>query len=732
MILLTDKSKEKIEALIAKMTLEEKVGQLNQLSPSIVGGFDVPFEELIEMVTEGRISQDEFNQILSNAEMDYKEEDIRSGRISSFLLNNPQKANELQKIAVEESRLGIPLIFGFDIIHGHNTVFPIPLAEACSWDETLFKKTARVAAYEARRAGINWTFAPMLDISRDARWGRISESAGEDPYLASRYGLAKVKGYQVPDEENTAYIASCLKHFAAYGAAESGQDYNSVSLAESLLQNVYLKPFKGSVEAGAATVMASFNDINGIPCTSNQKLLRKTLKEDFGFEGFVVSDANAIRETIIHGYAHDGADAAVKAIKAGLDMDMGTSTYINQLPELVTSGKVSLSELDEAVRRILTIKMQLDLFDKPYVDESLMTEGPIVSDKNRKLALEAAEKSIVLLKNKGILPLSVDAKVALVGKLADMKSEVLGAWALAGKEKDCISIRDGFDALGVSYNYGECVGPTGDFDEATFRSLTEGIDTVVAVVGELSSMSGEASSRADISLPGQQEQMLKKAVELGKKVVVLLMNGRPMAIPWIKEHADAVVELWQLGIEHGNAAARVIYGYTNPTGKLCVTFPSMTGQCPRYYNHFSTGRPAGKGKFTSRYLDAPIEDLFPFGFGLSYTEYEYSDLRVQQTKDNIQVKVLLKNTGNRSGVETVQVYMRDCFASLVRPVKELVSFKKVFLESKEETQLSFQIPLEQLGFYDNDGNYLKEDGSFIFYVGGSSVDCLEEEIGVCF
>jgi len=723
---------QKIEELLSKMTLDEKVGQMNQLSPSIVGGFDLPFPELIEMVTEGRISHEEFSKIMQNAEMDYQEDNIRAGRIGSFLMNNPKKSNELQRIAVEESRLGIPLIFGYDVIHGCRTVFPIPLAEACSWDEGIFEETARIAAREARSRNIHWTFAPMLDLSRDARWGRIAESPGEDPYLASLYSRAKVRGFQGKKLDAGDNLAVCLKHYVAYGAAESGQDYNTVSMAKSLLYNAYLPPFKAAVEEGAATVMAAFNDFNGVPCTVNEYLLREVLKEKCGFQGFVVSDANAIDDCIRHGIVADLEDASKKSCIAGMDMDMNSHAYSGYLKQQVEAGEVPEALLDDAVRRILRVKMALGLFKNPYSPEEKHTLYDVLPKEHVATALETAKRSIVLLKNENILPLKKGQKIALVGELADMSSEIVGSWSMGFNVEDCVSIHQGLLNAGADVSYAKACGVTSPFQPEELQSVVKDADIIVAVVGETISMSGEASSRADLSLPGEQEKLLEAALATGKPVVAVLMNGRPLTIPWVDQSVPAIVEAWQLGIQMGNAVAEVLLGSYNPSGKLCCTFPAMAGQCPRYYNHPSTGRPGAKSKFSSRYLDAPLEPLYPFGYGLSYTTYQYDNLTAEQAKDMIIAKVEVANTGDCPGEETVQLYVQDITASLVRPVKELKAFQKVSLQPGEKRIVEMKLPKSSLGFYDDDMNYLLENGEFNVYVGTNSKDCLMEKITVIF
>ena len=735
---LTEQQKQRVEELLSQMTLDEKIGQMNLESPSIVGGFDVPFEELIEMMTDGRIPQEEFQRIMSTATRDYHEDDIRAGLVGSMMGDDPVKANELQKIAVEESRLGIPLIMGFDVIHGLKTVYPIAIAEAGAFDEDLFERTAGIAAKESRAHGIDWNFAPMLDVARDARWGRVSEGPGEDPYLASCFAKAKIRGLQNNTDSTENYVAACLKHFVAYSACESGRDYNTTSMSISQLHNVYLPPFKAAVEEGAMTAMASFNDLNGVPCTVNKYTLREILKERFEMPGFVVSDANGIKECVTHGIAEDDRDAGIQAVKAGLDMDMGTHIYKDYLKNVVEKGEVSMDVIDDAVRRILYVKMWLGLFENPYVsEEQIERYSGALPEAHVQTALEAAEKSIVLLKNEeNILPLDRRQKISLVGTLAGNAEEVIGAWAMSWRKEDCVSILDGMKSAGAQAEYFPCGGPEGEINNEEIAAAVESGDVVVAVVGELVNMSGEASSKANIELPGRQRELLGKLMDqtkaAGKKLVTVFMNGRPLALGWEAEHLPVMVEAWHLGIQMGNAVAAVLLGDVNPSGKLASSFPSVNGQCPIYYNHPSTGRPGSKSKFTSRYLDAPFNALFPFGYGLSYTAFAYENLRVKETADALNVTVMLKNTGDRSGTETVQLYMQDVTASLVRPVKELKAFAKAELEAGEEREITLILNKSDMGFYDNDGKYVLEDGLFRIYVGGNSADCLCEEVKIVF
>lgn len=744
MMQLTAEQKQKVEELLVQMTPDEKIGQMNLEAPSIVGGFDVPFEELIEMVTDGRITKEEFQKIMSTAERDYHEEEIRSGLVGAVMADDPQKNNELQRIAVEESRLGIPLLIGFDVIHGLRSVFPIAIAEAGAFDEEMFEKTAHMAAVESRAHGINWNFAPMIDAARDARWGRVSEGPGEDPYLGSCFAKAKIRGLQNDTAAPGNYVAACMKHYVAYGACESGRDYNTTSMSVSQLYNVYLPAFKAAAKEGAATAMAAFNDLNGVPCTVNPYTLRTVLKEMYGLSGFVVSDANGIKECVTHGIAKDETDAGIQAVKAGLDMDMGTHIYKDYLKQAVEDGCISMELLDDAVRRILSVKMWLGLFEHPYVSEEMAAQyGTVMENEGEsyaglpgahiETALEAAKKSIVLLKNENsILPLNRSQKISLVGTLAGDAKEICGAWAMSWKEEDCVSILDGMKNCGAQAAYFPCGGPEGGIDEAEVEKACADGDVIVAVVGELVSMTGEASSKANIELPGEQRKMLEMLLASGKPVVTVLMNGRPLALGWEAEHLPVIVEAWHLGIQMGNAVAAILFGDENPSAKLASSFPSVTGQCPVYYNHPNTGRPGSRSKFTSRYLDAPFDALYPFGYGLSYTTFSYENMTVIEEEDRLKIYVTIKNTGDRSGIETIQLYMQDVTASLVRPVRELKGFRKVELAAGEEAAAELELKKQDMGFYDNEGRYVLEDGLFRIYAGGNSRDCLCEEVEIQF
>ena len=729
--MLTDAQKIRIESLISEMILEEKIGQMNQESPSIVGGFDVPFEELVEMVTDGRLAKSELDKIMANAEHDYHEDEIRAGKVGALMVQDPEKINELQRIAVEESRLGIPILFGLDVIHGFRTVFPIAIAEAGTFDEILMEKTARMAARESHASGISWHFAPMVDVARDARWGRVSEGPGEDPYLGSVFARAKIRGLQTPESPEDSYVAACLKHYVGYGACESGRDYNTVNMSMHQFYHNYLRPFEAAVKEGAHTAMAAFNDFNGVPCTVNKFLLRDILKESLGMDGFVVSDAFAIRECVAHGIAANDADAGAQAVNAGLDVDMGTGIYKSTLKQAVEDGQVPMSVIDEAVRRILSVKMWLGLFDRPYISQEEMHRYDVLPKEHLELALRTAEKSIVLLKNNNnLLPLDAEKKISLVGTLADKPEEVVGAWALSWKAEECVSIRAGVQQVFPNMKYFPCGGPEGELNKEEIQAAGEYGDVIVAVLGETVSMSGEAASRADITIPGQQRTLLMQLVKTGKPVVLVLMNGRPLALQWEDENIPAIVEAWHLGIQMGNAVANILSGKSAPEGKLSASFPAVTGQCPVYYNHPNTGRPASGSKFTSKYLDAPLDTLYPFGYGLSYTEFSMNNLQVAEECDSIDISVEVENIGSREGTETVQLYIQDVTATLVRPVKELKRFTKIYLAPGKKQTVKFTLPKAEMGFYDNERTYRLEDGLFRIFVGSNSRECLCHEVNL--
>lgn len=682
------KYESEIQKLLRQMTLEEKVGQLQQCGPSLVGAFEVSFEELLDMMFDGRITQEEFGRLMETAQQDFHEEDLRAGKIGSYNgIGDAKTANRLQKIAVEETRLGIPLLFGYDVIHGFHTVTPIPLAESCAWDPELWEKTGRMAAEEAAAAGIHMTFAPMVDVAKDARWGRVSEGAGEDVLLNGVYGAAKVRGFQGKDLSRNSSVAACVKHFAAYGAGEAGRDYNRVDMSEQRLYEEYLPAYKACIDAGARAVMPAFNDINGVPCSVSRQFLRDILREEWGFDGMTVSDANAIAECVNHGIAKDKRDAAKQSILAGMDMDMSSNSYIENLNELVESGEVPMGVLDEAVSDILRVKFELGLFDDPYRTDSQREAQTMGRPEYRALAREAAQKSMVLLKNDGVLPLEKGKKIGIIGELASDRGEMTGAWAIGANGDDCISLTDACDARGISYTYSR--------NGKDIRKMAIESDVLIAVIGEKKDESGEAASRASITLKLEDEELLRGLRTFGKPVVTVLFNGRPLAIPQLEEHASAILEAWHPGVEAGNAILDILYGEVSPSGKLTTTFPYTTGQCPMYYAHINTGRPGGKSKFTSKYLDIPLEPVYPFGYGLSYTTYEYSGLKAEKMEKTFRISVKVKNTGDRRGDEIVQCYVQDVVAKRVRPVKELKDFV--------------------------------EPGLFRFYVGGNSRDTLMAE-----
>lgn len=729
-----NKIEKKIDMLLKEMTIQEKVGQLTLLSPSIFGTFDKTPDEIITELVEGVISFEEFSKI----PRDFHEEGIREGLVGAIGGNlGVKKANELQKIAIEESRLGIPLLFGFDVIHGLRTIFPIPLAEACSWEPELARKSAEVAAKEAAVSGIHWTYAPMVDIARDPRWGRIAEGSGEDTFLGSVFAAARVRGFQGEDLSNPNNILACPKHYAAYGAAIGGRDYNTVDMSLQTLHEVYLPPFESAAKAGAATFMSSFNDLNGVPATANAYLMKHILREQFGFNGFVVSDANAVNECVIHGHSEDLLQASKKALIAGVDMDMSPGTYRDNLPVLLEKGLISESDLDTAARRVLRVKFQLGLFENPYRTDPEREEKTLLAEEHIGLAREIARRSIVLLKNENnLLPLEKMKKIAVVGPLANDADGMLGSWSMAGKAEDTVTILRGIkntvhSGIDIGYAKGcDTLGcSTEGFDEAI--SLAERSDVIIAVVGENSDMSGEAGSRMELGLPGVQEVLLKELNKTGKEIIVVLINGRPLSIPWVKEHAGAILEAWQLGVQAGNALADVLFGDYNPSGKLVVTFPYSVGQVPIYYNHPMTGRPAGKIRFTSKYIDGPAEPLYPFGYGLSYTTFEYKNLsvepRVVSRKGQIDVYADVVNTGSVFGEEVVQLYIYDTVASRVRPVKELKAFKKIGLMPGECKKVHLVLNIEKLGFIDANLKYVVEQGTFKVYVGTNSQEGLEGE-----
>ncbi len=708
----------RVNDLLGKMTLEEKVGQINQINQGTATG----------IVVNGKPSTVQV------------EEAVAAGRIGSMLnVTGAAESNRLQKIAVEKSRLHIPIIFGLDVIHGYRTIFPIPLGMASAWDPASVEAASQIAAREASASGVRWTFSPMVDIARDPRWGRIAEGAGEDPVLGAAIARAYVRGFQGSSLSSPDRLAACVKHYVGYGAAEGGRDYNSVDMSERKLREVYLPPFKAAAEAGAATFMSSFNTIDGIPATGNNFTLRKVLKGEWNFQGFVVSDWNSVGEMIPHGVAADGSDASVKALMAGVDMDMCSSNYVNHVAELVKSGKIPQATLDDAVRRILRVKFELGLFDHPYTDEA-REKSDILTDAHLKAARSITQKTIVLLKNDGnVLPLSKSLKtVAVIGPLADSKLDMLGNWSAKGEAQDAVTVLEGIKAKLPNANVVSTKGvdvtdpSLADLDNAV--AMAKQADVVVLAVGERGSMSGEAASRAFIDLPGSQRKLVEAIAQTGKPVVMVLMNGRPLALQWESEHVPAIVETWFSGVQGGNAIADILFGDANPSGKLPVTFPRSLGQVPLYYSYLSTGRPVGvdpEGKWQSMYLDSPNTPLFPFGHGLSYSKFAYSNLKLSSTKLNskapIKASVEVQNTSDRPGEEVVQLYTRDVVASVARPVKELKGFQRIALAAGEKKTVEFEVKADDLRFWNGDMKYVTEPGAFKLWIGPNSAEGLESQ-----
>ncbi len=727
---LSSQNEDKIESLIAQMTLEEKVGQLNQVGPSPVGGFEISLNEKKLMLKEGKITREEFERDLNGVRWDTREDDVRKGKIGSFLgMRGVEKCNHMQRIAVEESRLGIPLFFCLDVVHGLRTIFPIPLAESCSWDEDMFERSAEIAAKEAAATGIRLTFAPMIDIGRDARWGRVAEGAGEDTYLTSRFAAAKVRGFQGNDLSNPEKIAGCAKHFVAYGAAIGGRDYNTADMSLQTLWETYLPPFKAAVDSGVASFMTSFNDLNGEPCTTSKYLMEDVLRGEWGFNGAVISDSGAVGELLDHGTVSSRSEAAEQSLSAGVDIDMTSMCFSENIEESVKSGKLPMSVLDEAVRRVLRLKFDLGLFDNPYTDVTL-GEKLYLCKEHIDAARNAARKSIVLLKNDGILPLKRDLKIAVVGELAGIRKEMLGTWAAMGIGDEAVCLLDGFKEKGISVTYEVCCTVEGKFNNALLQRTVKDADIVVAAVGEYMDMSGEASSLCNIGLHGEQEKMLNAIKKTGKPFVTVLFNGRPLAIPNVCEMSNAVVEAWHLGTQAGNAICDVLFGDYNPSGRLTTTFPNNSGECPVYYNHVSTGRPTSEIRHSCKYMDAPLKPLFPFGYGLSYTEYKYRDFTVVDEGERIRADVMVKNIGKFSGEETVQLYSHTVKGVRARPVRELRAFAKVSLYPGETKKVTLYVEKDALKYYDLKMQPVESKGVVQFFVGHDSTADLEATLNL--
>ncbi|SEN43922.1 beta-glucosidase [Flavobacterium sp. CF108] len=707
---------QKVNDLLKKMTIEEKIGQLNQYTGD--------------------------NQATGPITINpNKQAEIKQGLIGSMLnIIGTKYTRQYQELAMQ-SRLKIPLLFGQDVIHGYKTTFPLPLAEAASWDLQAIELAARVAAEEASANGIHWTFAPMVDISRDPRWGRVMEGAGEDTYLGSKIAYARVKGFQGNKLGDLNSVMACVKHFAAYGAGVGGRDYNSVDMSERMLLETYLPPFKAALDAGAATFMNSFNDLNGIPATGNAHLQRDILKGKWNFQGFVVSDWGSIGEMVAHGYSKDLKEAAYSAITAGSDMDMESNAYRYNLAQLVKEGRVSIDLVDDAVKRILRKKFELGLFDDPYrYSDDKRAEKVLANPANRKAALEVAEKSIVLLKNENqTLPISKSVKtIAFIGPMVKEYKANMGFWSVelpdVNYDKWVVSQWDGLQnkvGKNTKLLYAKGCEVDGDNKDGFAEAVetAKQADVVILSIGERRDMSGEAKSRSDLHLPGVQEDLVKAIQATGKPVVVLINAGRPLVFNWTADNVPAIVYTWWLGTEAGNAIADVLFGDYNPSGKLPITFPREVGQIPIYYNHFSTGRPAkneNATNYVSAYIDLKNSPKFPFGYGLSYTKFDYSGLKLSSTKikssETIKVSFQLSNVGKVAGEEVVQLYLKDKFGSVVRPVLELRDFQKVKLNAGETKTIEFTIDKEKLSFYNDKLEWTAEPGDFEVLIGASSAD----------
>jgi beta-glucosidase len=642
---------------------------------------------------------------------------------------------------MNESRLKIPVLFGFDVIHGYRTIFPIPLAEASSWDPSLAERSAAVAAQEANNVGLRWTFAPMVDIARDPRWGRITEGAGEDPFLGAAFARARVRGFQGEDYGAPDKVLACAKHYVAYGAAEGGRDYNTTDLSENTLREIYFPPFKAAVDAGVGTLMSAFNAINGVPASANAFTLTKVLRDEWKFDGFVVSDYTSVKELINHGIAANEKEAAAAALNAGVEMEMVSRSYNTFGPKLLQQNKVSMARIDEAVRRILRIKFRLGLFDRPYADEALEPNA-LLRPESIRLAREIAGRSIVLLKNdRETLPLSKSVgSIAVIGPLADDRRAPLGWWAGDGKEENTITPLAGIKAkVSAQTKVGYAKGcdvkddSTAGFQEAV--NLAKQSDVVILFVGEIAEMVGEAASRSSLDLPGRQLELVQAIYATGKPTVVVLVNGRPLSIGWVVNNVPAILESWMGGSQSGNAIADILFGDVNPSAKLPVTFPRSVGQVPMYYNYMNTGRPPeAENRYTSKYFDMPWTPLFPFGYGLSYTKFKITNLQLSASRidanGKLTVSVEVENTGARAGDEVVQLYIRDPVASMTRPVKELKGFQRVALQPGQKRRVEFVLDREHLGFWNREMRYVVEPGEFRLMVGSSSADVIEAKFEV--
>ncbi|AWW31961.1 beta-glucosidase BglX [Echinicola strongylocentroti] len=732
-----DPSIQKADSVLALMTLEEKIGQLNLPA---AGDF-----------TTGQASS-------SNIA-----EKIKAGKVGGlFNIKTVKKIRDVQQVAVEESRLGIPLLFGMDVIHGYETIFPIPLGLSCTWDMDLIKKSAQLAAKEASADGINWTFSPMTDISREPRWGRVSEGSGEDPYLGAQIAKAMVEGYQGNDLSLNNTLMACVKHFALYGAPEAGRDYNTVDMSRQRMYNEYFPPYKAAVDAGVGTVMTAFNEVEGIPASANKWLMTDLLRDEWGFDGFVVTDYTAINEMIAHGIG-DLKTVSAKALKAGVDMDMVGEGFLTTLKASLEEGTITEAQIDEACRRILIAKFKLGLFEDPYrYCDPERSETEIFNAENRQVSREIAAQSFVLMKNEDqVLPLKKNGTIALIGPMADNAENMTGTWSVAGRFKESISLKQGIqNAVGNDIKIVEARGANvvadsllesrvSVFGKPTYRDnrpeeeliqeaieAAKGADVIVAAMGESAEMSGESSSRSTIELPANQRRLLKALAKTGKPIVMVLFTGRPLAINWEAENIPAILNVWFGGSEAGDAIADVLFGEVNPSGKLTMTFPQNTGQIPIYYNHKNTGRPLPEGqwfqKFRSNYLDVSNEPLFPFGYGLSYTEFEYKNLALSTDQLNgdqtLTASISLTNAGKYDGKEVVQLYVRDLVGSMTRPVKELKGFQKVFLKAGETKEISFELRQEDLKFYNHSLDFVFEPGEFEIMIGTNSSEVSTQKV----
>jgi beta-glucosidase len=705
-----------IDSLMNVMTLEEKIGQMTLYT----SGWDVTGPTLNE---------------------NYKKE-LKAGKVGALFNAHGVKYNtELQRMAMEDTRLGIPLLFGYDVIHGYKTIFPIPLGEAASWNMELIKKSAELSAKEAAAAGLNWTFNPMVDISRDPRWGRIAEGAGEDPYLGSLIAAAKVKGYQGEDLSDPLTLMACVKHFAAYGGAQAGRDYHTVDMSDRVLREVYLPPYKAALDAGAATVMTSFNEVDGVPASGSKYLLTQILRDEWGFDGFIVTDYTSINEMVPHGIVANEHDAAELALNAGVDMDMQGGVYNKNLMVLIEEGKIEEKQIDLAVQRILATKWDLGLFENPYRYLDTAREQQIVySQELMDHAHNVARESIVLLKNekwqgKPLLPLSKQIKsIAVIGPLADNQIDMLGTWHASGDASKVVTVLQGIKNKIPEANimFANGVGFEGDdrsgFQEA--KDIAKKADIVILALGENYVQNGEAASRTNIDLPGVQNALVEEILKLKKPIVALVMAGRPLAIENLEQSVPSILNTWHLGTMAGEAIADVLFGDYNPSGKLTITFPRNVGQIPIYYSMKNTGRPFdANSKYTSKYIDVANEPLYPFGYGLSYTSFEYSDLSIDKSEisanETLTIKATVTNTGDFEGSEVVQMYIQDLVGSVTRPVKELKGFWKITLAPGESQVVSFTISPDNLRFYDRDMNFTSEPGDFKVYIGPNSTQGLE-------